>query len=217
MCGAVAVKDVRKVVRDNLRPTVVNLDDFTPNNNIRPTNPILGLRPEGNDLLASMYMWGYLPRSAKSKSFISEWTSFNATCERAPTGKLYSDAFKKRRMILVGSAWFEWPKWNGPNKPGVAQTILPTNEDLFVFAGLWVAWKDPETNLWHDTATMMTTEPTEDFREIHRRMPAVLTGGSWKKWIDPATSVEEAQALLQPCPTEHYEVQAGGPAQFAIS
>jgi putative SOS response-associated peptidase YedK len=216
MCGCVGTKDIRKVVRDYLQPTLFDLDDFTPNNNVRPTNAIVGLRPEGRDLKASLYTWGYLPASAKDKSFISAYSTFNATKEKAPTGRLYGQAFKQRRMLLVSSAWFEWAKWNGKNKPGIAHTILPTEAEVFVFAGLWVAWKDPATGIWEDTATMMTTPASQDFSEIHHRMPAVLQKDAWKAWLDPSTSMLEAQELLQPCPTALYQARLGGPAQFAV-
>jgi putative SOS response-associated peptidase YedK len=44
----------------------------------------------------------------------------------------------------------------------------------FVFAGLWEGWKDPTTEKWLHTCTIITGEPNELVAKIHTRMPVIL-------------------------------------------
>ncbi len=49
------------------------------------------------------------------------------------------------------------------------------DDSPFVFAGLWEGWKDPATDEWLRTCTIITGEPNEFVRQIHTRMPVILT------------------------------------------
>ena len=42
------------------------------------------------------------------------------------------------------------------------------------FAGLWAAWRDPSTDEWLRTCTIITTDANERVRPLHDRMPVVL-------------------------------------------
>jgi putative SOS response-associated peptidase YedK len=44
----------------------------------------------------------------------------------------------------------------------------------FTFAGLWEGWKDPESEEWLRTCTIITGEPNELVAQIHPRMPVIL-------------------------------------------
>jgi putative SOS response-associated peptidase YedK len=41
------------------------------------------------------------------------------------------------------------------------------DDSPFVFAGLWEGWKDPATDEWLRTCTIITGEPNEFVRQIH--------------------------------------------------
>jgi putative SOS response-associated peptidase YedK len=169
--------------------------------------------------LAASYLWGFLPPNASSRAFIRKYTSFNARAEGLSAGRLYSKPFKIHRCLIAVNAWFEWPKPPGAKKgtPGTPCTITPTNSDIFVFAGLWGPWTDPETGIGHDTATVITTEPNELIADLpHHRMPAILAPMEWAAWLDPVTPMEDLQALLRPAPSEWMEARTGGPQGFSL-
>jgi len=44
----------------------------------------------------------------------------------------------------------------------------------FAFAGLWEGWKDPATEEWLRTCTIITGEPNELVAQVHTRMPVIL-------------------------------------------
>jgi hypothetical protein len=53
----------------------------------------------------------------------------------------------------------------------------------FVFAGLWEGWKDPASDEWRHTCTIITGEPNEFVREIHTRMPVILPEEHHDSWL----------------------------------
>jgi putative SOS response-associated peptidase YedK len=186
-----------------------------PDPNLAPTNAIPGVRLEDGVRIASSYLWGFLPPNAPSRAFISEYFSFNARADKIATGRLYSKPFRNARCLIAVSAWYEWPKAPGAKK-GTPCTIVPTTEGMFVFAGLWGPWQDPETGVHHDTATVITTEPNELIADLpHHRMPAVLPSSEWEGWLNPASSAASLQEILRPCPSEWLEVLTAGPQDFA--
>jgi putative SOS response-associated peptidase YedK len=212
-------KGIEGLVLEHLGAAGVTEDWALPNPNVSPTNAIPGVRMVDGARVAASYLWGFLPPNAPSRAFIREYFSFNARADRIAKGKLYSMPFKTHRCLIAVNAWFEWPKPPGAKKgtPGTPCTITPTTADMFVFAGLWGPWTDPETGIGHDTATVITTEPNELVAALpHHRMPAILPPSDWALWLDPRTPVEDLQKVLRPSPSEWLEARGGGPQSFSI-
>lgn len=217
MCGRVAVrKGLEGLVLDRLGATALAEGWAAPNPNLAPTNAIPGVRLENGVRVASSYLWGFLPPNAPSRGFISEYFTFNARSDKLATGRLYGKPFKHQRCLITVSGWFEWPKAPGAKK-GTPCTLLPSIGDLFVFAGLWGTWRDPETGLTHDTATVITVEPNELVADLpHHRMPAILAPSEWAAWLAPESPLDALHEILRPCPSEWLEAKAGGPRDFSL-
>ncbi|WP_257306516.1 SOS response-associated peptidase [Geothrix campi] len=217
MCGRVGVKKgIEGLVLEHLGAAGAIEDWAVPNANVSPTNAIPGVRLVDGARVAGSYMWGFMPPNAPSRGFISEYFTFNARADKIATGRLYSKPFKSQRCLIVVNAWYEWPKAPGARK-GTPRTIIPATGDLFVFAGLWGPWTDPETGVGHDTATVITTEPNELIAELpHHRMPAILAPSEWAAWLDPATPVEGLLSILRPCPSGWLEARQAGPTNFSL-
>lgn len=187
---------------------------LTPNSNLAPTNAIPGVRIKGGRRVASSYLWGFMPPNAPSRAFVSQYFSFNARADKLASSRLYAKAIQHQRCLIAVSAWFEWPKAPGAKK-GTPCTILPTDGELLVFAGLWGAWQDPATGILHDTATVITVEPNELIAGLpHHRMPAVLPANAWDSWLSPDEPEETLGNLLHPCPSSWVKAVSGGPTQF---
>lgn len=217
MCGRVGVKKgIEGLVLEHLGAAGATEDWAVPNPNVSPSNAIPGVRMVDGTRVANSYVWGFLPPNAPSRAFISEYFTFNARADKIATGRLYSMPFKNQRCLIAVNRWYEWPKAPGAKK-GTPCTITPTTGDLFVFAGLWGPWTDPETGIGHDTATVITTEPNGLIAELpHHRMPAILAPSEWSAWLDPATPVADLQTLLRPAPSEWMEARAAGPKDFSL-
>lgn len=220
MCGRVGVKKgIEGLVLERLGAAGATEDWAVPNANVSPTNAIPGVRLVEGTRMAGNYLWGFLPPNAPSRAFVNQYTTFNARADRLASGRLYAKPFITHRCLITVSAWFEWPKPPGAKKstPGTPCTITPTTGDLFVFAGIWGPWTDPETGIRHDTATVITTEPNKLIAELpHHRMPAILGPSEWGTWLDPTTTPEALQAILRPCPSEFLEARQAGPKDFSL-
>lgn len=217
MCGRVAVKKgLEGLVLEHLGAEAESEGWAQPNPNLAPTNAIPGVRIKDGRRVASSYLWGFMPPNAPSRAFVSEYFTFNARSDKLATSRLYAKPFQNQRCLIPVSAWFEWPKAPGAKK-GTPCTILPTDGDMLVFAGLWGAWQDPVTGIVHDTATVITVEPNELIGELpHHRMPAILPSISWSNWLRDDAKTDELQSLLYPCPSDWIEARSGGPARFEI-
>jgi len=66
----------------------------------------------------------------------------------------------------------------------------------FVFAGLWEGWKDPTTEEWFHTCTIITGEPNELVAQIHTRMPVILAEEHHEAWL----SNQAGKEVLVPFP-----------------
>ena len=54
----------------------------------------------------------------------------------------------------------------------------------FAFAGPWENWKDPATQDWVRTFTILTTAPNELVARLHDRMPLILDPSKYDQWLD---------------------------------
>ncbi|MGH7423635.1 MAG: SOS response-associated peptidase family protein [Candidatus Methylomirabilales bacterium] len=53
----------------------------------------------------------------------------------------------------------------------------------FAFAGLWEHWERGEERI--DSCSIIVTDATEALRDIHDRMPVILSPEHYDTWMDP--------------------------------
>ena len=76
-------------------------------------------------------------------------------------------------------------------------------------AGLWDEWKDPETDKPRKSCTMIITEPNEFVREVHDRMPVLLTEKQFDPWLSGEAGVEYLKPAPRWCSAEMAGIEAG--------
>ena len=59
----------------------------------------------------------------------------------------------------------------------------------FAFGGVWDAWKNPATEDWLQSFSIITTDPNELTATVHDRMPVILKPSDYDRWLD-RTEVE---------------------------
>ena len=98
-------------------------------------------------------------------------------------------AYKKRRCLTPADGFYEWKKVAGGKIP---YCIGMKDDSPFVFAGLWEGWKEPATQEWLHTCTIITGEesirctPKKPFR--HGTDPEVLFGQQlWREAPSPGS------------------------------
>jgi putative SOS response-associated peptidase YedK len=150
--------------------------------NIAPTDPVLAVRfnPKTGERSLDPLRWGLVPHWAKDLSFGAR--CINARSERLSTTPAFKEAFAARRCLVPAGGFYEW-KREGTRKMPYA--IVPADEPMFAFAGLWENWRERTRDgaEWIRTCTIITGEPNELVAPIHDRMPVILPREAWAKWL----------------------------------
>ena len=128
-----------------------------------------------------------MPHWAKDLKFGAR--TINARAESLATTPAFRDAFAARRCLIPASGFYEWKKDGSTRTP---YAIVPADEPLFAFAGLWENWRDRSGGKdapWIRTCSIVTGEPNP-----------VL---AWPRWLgEEEASGEPLSALLTPFPPE---------------
>lgn len=145
--------------------------DFFP----KSTAPVIG--PENK---VALLKWGF-PMKGISRVI------FNARSENLESKSIYKTALEHRCLVPVTS-FYEWDKDKTKYK------IFIETAKLFYLAGLWKEYLISGSKVF--CYTIITTEPNEQMKKIHNRMPAILTPEQSPLWVGGST--KDALRLLKP-------------------
>ncbi len=168
--------------------------EVTENYNVAPSQEVLAIiKYEKENWLEKLH-WGLVPFWAKDISIGNKL--INARAETIASKPSFRNAFKKRRCLIPADGFYEWKGPKGQKQP--VFITLPESKP-FAFAGLWETWHkkdDPDT--MYKSCTIITTEASDSVREIHHRMPAILTPDMYESWLDPLNqNINELKNMLQ--------------------
>lgn len=157
--------------------------------NIAPTQevPFIHLAREGSQTV-SQGRWWLVPHWAKELQ--SKYPMFNARSEDAEKKPAFRGSYKSKRCLIPADGWYEWTKAEDGGKD--PWFIHLGDMEPFSFAGLWAY----NTNLEVTSCTILTAAAVAPIDTVHGRMPIVLSPEHYDAWLDPATSVQDAKALL---------------------
>jgi putative SOS response-associated peptidase YedK len=151
--------------------------------------PVIRLHPESGERVLSELRWGLIPYWSKDRKIA--WKCINARGETAKTTPAFRDAWRRRRCLVPADAFYEWKKVDAKVKQPYA--IAMRDRRPFALAGLWENWKDPQSQEWLRTFTIVTTKPNEVVAPLHDRMPAIIAPEDYDRWLgeeeDPAALV----------------------------
>lgn len=179
MCARYTMTQVSiEAIAEELGVTSVEAE-LSPQFNIAPTEeaPIVIASKEGERRLG-LARFGFVPHLAKS---LREGTRFlNARAETVAKKPAYRDAFSRHRCLVVADGFYEWRTEGKIKTPFWFH--LPGGQ-LFAFAGLWSAWRDPEARSWITSFTILTREAEGPVRAVHDRMPVILEPEVYGAWL----------------------------------
>jgi putative SOS response-associated peptidase YedK len=169
-------------VKDNGRNTAARP-------NIAPTQdvPFVHRDRDGQSTISDGRWW-LVPSWAKETP---KAAMFNARAETAAEKPAFRDAFKRGRCLIPADGYYEWTKNEEDGGKDPWYITLPERWP-FSFAGLSAHNK----HLGITSCTILTADAVEPVSQVHHRMPIILSPDVYDAWLDPATSVEEAQELL---------------------
>ena len=172
---------------------------WTPSFNVAPTAavPLLARAQDGaRELRAAR--WGLIP--AWWNKVAPPALTFNARAEEAAQKPTWRDSLRAARGLMPARGWYEWRRNErtldaaGREVPQPYFLFSP-GEPVLAFAAIWSLWERPGAAPMF-TCALLSRKAAPGISSIHPRMPAVLKPEHFSRWLDPATSPEEVQAIL---------------------
>jgi putative SOS response-associated peptidase YedK len=206
MCGRYATTLTTASLNAEFEIDLANsFAETEPDYNVAPTKvaPIVVQRvPKDADPYRELMKarWGLIPSWAKDPAIGSRM--INARAESVAEKPAFKKAFGKRRALVPADGYYEWyagevtPQNRSGKQPFF---ITPKDRSVLSMAGLYEFWKDPETDEWVVSYTILTTTAEDSLGHLHDRMPLIVERDSYAQWLDPAPQpTEELLGLLVP-------------------
>jgi putative SOS response-associated peptidase YedK len=114
------------------------------------------------------------------------------------TRPFFAEAYRKRRCIMPIDGFFEWKAVKG-EKVKQPFAIAMRDGSPFGLGALWENWRDPKTGEWLRTFSVVTTRANSLVRQIHSRMPLILSPSDYARWL---SDEEDPRELLKAHPSE---------------
>jgi putative SOS response-associated peptidase YedK len=172
--------------------------EIAPSYNIAPTTmqPVIRSNRETAEREMVAMRWGMVPHFAKSLADFKGYSTFNARAVTLTTSATWRGPFQRRRCLVPANGFYEWKRLGEKTKQPYAFTLK--SRELFAFAGLWDAWKEPASGDWLQSFAIVTTEPNELAATIHDRMPVILKPSDYDRWLDRDEEERPPLDLLRP-------------------
>lgn len=181
MCGRFSIHllDLNEL-REPFAIDEIRVDDWMPRYNVAPTQmaPVIACRPART--LQTM-RWGLVPRWATDASVANK--TINARIETAVRRPSFRDAMAHRRCVVPVSGFYEWKRVRG-KRAKQPMWIRPVAGNVMALAGLWETWTTPDGTAL-ETFAIVTRDAAGFVKDIHDRMPVVLSGRWVDSWLDP--------------------------------
>jgi len=187
VCGRFAMSGDIDFYRGYYGVDDVVADPLSPSWNVAPTDEsYVVTEKDGSRNLESMG-WGLIPHWANDSRTIH----INARIETAASKAPFRQALVRHRCLVPADGFYEWePKEEGRTP----HWIHRADGYPMSFAGIWAAWKDPQTDEWSRRFSILTTRAEGVVARIHDRMPVIIGEDSWAPWLD--RELDDAQTAL---------------------
>ncbi len=203
MCGRFTLRTPPAVLVEHFR--LSSIPPLGPRYNIAPTQQVGVVRHAAPGQREFVWMrWGLVPRWAKDLAIGSQM--INARSETAATKPAFRDSFNRRRCLVAADGFYEWKKAGRQKHPYL---IRLQEARPFAFAGLWERWGEGEDRV--ETCTILTTAANDLLRELHDRMPVILSPADYDRWLDPAGQAAQLTPLLDAYPADGLVVEPVNP------
>src|SRR5271154_2499181 len=192
--------------------------DREPDYNVAPTKRIYTVLDHADERELRLVRWGLVPSWAKDTKGGSRL--INARAETVAVKPSFRGAFARRRCLIPADGYYEWQTEGKAKKPFY---IYRTDGGILAFAGLYELWRnsvvpDDHEDAWYWSATIITTQATDEIGQIHDRTPMVIAPESWTDWLDPANNERELLlAAMRPAMTSGSGGLTSHPVSTAVN
>ena len=192
MCGRFAL--FHSPEQWGLESLSVQLPGWHPRYNIAPSQSIAVVHRGAPGLSAHPMLWGFVPHWVREDK--PRIQPINARIETAADKPMFREALARHRCLIPASGFYEWQAAGPRKQPWFAR---PRNQGVFLFAGIHSRWLGPGEAV--DTVAILTRDAQGEMRDIHSRMPVMLTPAQALHWLAPGGE-QLAKALPDPEPMQ---------------
>ena len=171
MCGRYALYSTDEEVAEHYDAELP--EGLSANYNVAPTQTMPVMTQAG----LQMMRWGFIPRWAKDEKI--GYKLINTRSESIFEKPLWKSVVRKNRCLIPANGFYEWQKTESGKIP---YFIHLKTDQLFSFAGIWETWIH-QGRVWN-TYSIITTSPNSDMKDIHDRMPVILTKEEESAWLN---------------------------------
>jgi len=195
MCGRSSLNKTEKELEKRFQATFysdgLELYNPLPNFNVAPSHMMPVITNLDHNHFQAM-RWGLIPSWAKDMKV--GYKMINARKETLLEKNSFKSAVEKRRCLIPADGFYEWQK---TEKGKQAFHISLIGQKLFAMAGLWDKWRSPE-GIEIYSYTVITQEPNALMKDIHDRMPAILTPEQESLWLSDNLSPQQLLDSITP-------------------
>jgi putative SOS response-associated peptidase YedK len=174
--------------------------NFPPRYNIAPTQPVPVVVLDQGERRFMLMRWGFIPGFVKDpKDYPLVINVRSETVREKPS---FRAAFLRRRCLIPADGFYEWQAAGKAKRPFL---IRRPDGGVFAFAAIWETWSSLDGSEI-DTVAIMTTHANGTLAALNDRTPVVLSRRDIGRWLDPALTPAEAEAMLRPPPDDFFEL-----------
>jgi len=191
MCGRFTLEPTPKFYQ---RFKVQNrLDNLKARYNIAPGQEVPVIVRQSPNQIKEM-RWGLIPAWAQDEKI--GYQMINARCETLEEKPSFRAILKSRRCLVPASGFYEWQATKAGKIP---HYVKLKKESIFAMAGLYDIWHDGKRGKDIYSFTIITTSANSLLKEIHNRMPVILSQTEEDVWLDQEIdSALKLRPLLDP-------------------
>jgi putative SOS response-associated peptidase YedK len=165
--------------------------ELRPRYNIAPTQIVPVVRATDSGRTIASMRWGLIPSWASNTSI----GQINARSETVLEKPAFKESFERRRCLIAADGFYEWRRMVNTKQPF---HFGMKDDSLFAFAGIWDRRTDPG-GTWIASCAILTTTPNQLLRDVHDRMPAILSEQDYSEWLTaPPAESHRLTDLLMP-------------------
>ncbi|PLS09458.1 SOS response-associated peptidase [Neobacillus cucumis] len=195
MCGRFTLSATIDEIMDRFDiQSFLDEEMYAPSYNIAPSQLVLAVINNGTSNRMGFLKWGLVPPWANDISIGNKM--INARAETITEKPSFRNAFKKKRCLVIADSFYEWKRHS--DKAKTPMRIKLKSNELFAMAGLWEGYKSPDGKMLY-SCSVITTQPNELMKDIHDRMPVILTREDESTWLNPEMAdINLLKSLLVP-------------------
>lgn len=193
MCGRYAAAKDAAELAGWFQAEQMPVVELPPRYNLAPTAEAYIVVNDDGSRVIQTARWGLIPAWSKDASRASRM--INARVETVAEKPAYRAAFRRRRCLVPADGYYEWQTGVGAHAPKQPFYIHRADSRPLAMAGLFEDWQGPSGPV--RTFTVLTRDAVGSLGRIHDRMPVLVEDDGWEGWLDPASTRESLESILE--------------------